>query len=135
MTKMRTWTLALALVALLALRPAAQGSLTLPLITVPDGPPVDPNLRFEAAVIKPAGSGISGTRILTRGGRFEMVGFPARVLLRNALRVQDDRMSGAPAWADSERHAFVPCGRPTPRRQTTWSLKRAASRPRKKRVT
>jgi len=72
---------------------------------VPDGPPVDRGLQFEAAAIKAAASLPSGNRILVQGGRFEMVGFPARVLLRNALPVQDDRMIGAPAWADTELYA------------------------------
>lgn len=83
----------------------AQGPPALPILSVPDGPPVDPGLRFEAAVIRPPDPRGSGSRMITQGGRLEMVGLPVRVLLRNALRVQDDRMFGAPAWVDTELYA------------------------------
>lgn len=54
----------------------------------PPGPPVDPNLQFEAASIKAADPAVPGARMMMQPGRMEVTG-PAGLLLRPAFRVQD----------------------------------------------
>lgn len=97
--------LAVALGAM-ALVPAALLA-QLPIVPAPPGAaPVDPNARFEAASVK-ASDGSDGMRMMIQPGRFEANGVPLRMILRQALRVQDYQMSGAPSWVDSERFSIV----------------------------
>jgi uncharacterized protein (TIGR03435 family) len=73
----------------------------------PQGPPVDPNAQFEAASIKAfdnSGSGPVMMRIMP--GRVEASGVPLRLLLRQALRVQDYQIIGAPDWVNGERYSI-----------------------------
>lgn len=63
-----------------------------------------PPLRFEVASIHPhrfAGDEPSDRRVLP-GGRFVATATSVRTLLRIAFGIDDDRMSGAPGWVDSE---------------------------------
>jgi uncharacterized protein (TIGR03435 family) len=71
------------------------------------GPPPDPNAQFEAASIKPADPSFPGARMGIAPGRVEMIGLPARMLLRQAFRVQDYQIIGAPDWLNTERYAIV----------------------------
>jgi uncharacterized protein (TIGR03435 family) len=71
------------------------------------GPPVDPNQQFEAASIKAADPSAVGGRMMMAPGRVEMSGLPVRILLRQALRVQDYQIIGVPDWATTERFAIV----------------------------
>ena len=74
----------------------------------PAGPPPDPNAQFEAASIKPFDASGSGpVRMMIAPGRMEASGVPARLLLRQALRVQDYQILNVPDWADTERYAIV----------------------------
>jgi uncharacterized protein (TIGR03435 family) len=92
--------------AAIALVPAALVA-QLPIMPGPPGPPVDPAARFEAATVKAVEADNTGMRMMIQPGRFEASGVPLRMLLRQALRVQDYQMSGVPSWADSERFAVL----------------------------
>lgn len=68
------------------------------------GPPSPPPIRVEVASIRPhkaTGDDPSDRRILP-GGRFVASATSARSLVRIAFGIDDNRMSGAPAWIDSE---------------------------------
>jgi uncharacterized protein (TIGR03435 family) len=87
--------------------PAALGA-QLPIVPAPPGAaPVDPAARFEAASVKAAEASTAGMRMMIQPGRFEAAGVPLRMVLRQALRVQDYQMAGVPAWVDSERFTIV----------------------------
>jgi uncharacterized protein (TIGR03435 family) len=61
-------------------------------------------LRFEVISVrahKSAGNESSDRRVLP-GGRFVATGTTARTLMRIAFGTDDNRMSGAPSWADNE---------------------------------
>src|SRR6185437_7031237 len=63
-----------------------------------------PPLQFEVASIHPhrfAGDEPSDRRVLP-GGRFVATATNVRTLLRIAFGTDDNRMSGAPGWIDSE---------------------------------
>jgi uncharacterized protein (TIGR03435 family) len=77
-------------------------------LPVPPGPPVDPNAQFEAASIKPFDASAGGpVRLMMIPGRLEANGVPLRLLLRQALRVQDYQIIGVPDWANTERYSVV----------------------------
>ena len=67
-------------------------------------PAQPPPLRFEVASVHPhrfAGDEPSNRRVYP-GGRFVATATSVRTLLRIAFGVDDNRMSGAPGWVDSE---------------------------------
>jgi uncharacterized protein (TIGR03435 family) len=67
-------------------------------------PGAPPRLRFEVASIHPhrfAGDEPSDRRVFP-GGRFVATATTVRTLLRVAFGTDDNRMSGAPGWTDSE---------------------------------
>ena len=67
-------------------------------------PAAQPPLRFEVASIRPhrfAGDEPSDRRVYP-GGRFVATATTVRTLLRIAFGTDDNRMSGAPGWIDSE---------------------------------
>jgi uncharacterized protein (TIGR03435 family) len=70
------------------------------------GPPVDPNLRFEVAAIKPIADAGSGILMRMTPGRFES-SVPIGVLLRQALQKPDYQIVGAPAWLDTTRYSIT----------------------------
>jgi uncharacterized protein (TIGR03435 family) len=60
---------------------------------------------FEVVSIKPHhGIGDSSDRKLLPGGRFVGRSVSVRTLIRMALAVEDNRMSGAPGWIDTETY-------------------------------
>jgi uncharacterized protein (TIGR03435 family) len=73
----------------------------------PGAGPADPNAQFEAASIKPVDPSFAGTRMMIQPGRMEMTGAPVRLLLRQAFRVQEYQIVGAPDWTTSERYSIV----------------------------
>jgi uncharacterized protein (TIGR03435 family) len=84
-------------------------------IPLPEGPPVDPGLRFEVASIKPyVDSGPTRLR-MQPSGQFDMTAAAVRLMLRNAFRVQDHHLIGVPDWANTDRYSVVakaPSGAP-----------------------
>ena len=71
-------------------------------------PPPDPNAQFEAASLKAFDASASGAIMMRiQVGRVEASGVTARLLLRQALRVQDYQIIGAPDWTNSERYSLV----------------------------
>ena len=72
------------------------------------GPPIDPQLRFEVASVKPV-AGTSGTfgRFLPILPRFEYIDLPIGWFLRTALDKPDYRMVGAPGWVDTDRYTIM----------------------------
>ena len=72
------------------------------------GVPIDPQLRFEVASVKPV-AGTSGTfgRFLPLLPRFEYTDLPIGWFLRTALDKPDYRMIGAPGWIDTERYTIM----------------------------
>ena len=79
------------------------------------GPPVDPNIRFEVASVKPADPASSQMMMRMTPGRFDVTNLPVRMLLRQALQKPDYQIIGGPAWIDSERYtvaAKAPDGAP-----------------------
>ena len=70
------------------------------------GPPVDPNLRFEVAAIKPLSETGSGILMRMTPGRFES-SVPIGVLLRQALQKPDYQIVGAPGWLDTTRYSIT----------------------------
>ena len=76
-------------------------------IPLPEGPPVDPGVRFEVASIKPyVDSGPTRLRMQPTG-QFDMTGAPVRLMLRNAFRVQDHHLIGVPDWANTDRYSVL----------------------------
>lgn len=67
---------------------------------------VDPNLRFELASIRLPDPSSGIVMLRTLPGRFEAVNVPVRLLVRQALRMPEDRIIGVPGWADSERYTI-----------------------------
>lgn len=77
-------------------------------LATPPGPAVDPNAQFEAASVKAFDNSASGpVRLMMMPGRLEANGVPLRLLLRQALRVQDYQIVGAPDWVNTERYTVV----------------------------
>lgn len=83
---------------------AAQLSVPLPVLP---GVPVDPDLTFEVASIKPYDDSSGMMRMMMQPARFEAMGLPLRLLLRQALRVQDYQLVGLPDWANTERYTIA----------------------------
>ena len=76
-------------------------------VPLPEGPPVDPELRFEVASIKPYVD-IGPTRLrMQSNGQFDLTGSPVRLMLRNAFRVQDHHLVGVPDWANTDRYSVL----------------------------
>jgi bla regulator protein blaR1 len=76
-------------------------------LPLPDGQPSDPALRFVVASIRPyADTGPARFRIQP-AGHVDISGASVRLLLRNAFRVQDDRLIGVPGWADTDRYSIL----------------------------
>jgi len=107
----------------LALAAVAALSLAVPVVTgaidaaafaagqqpvAPGSAPIDPQLRFEVASVKPVAdaSGPLG-RFLPLLPRFEYSELPIGWLLRSALQKPDYRMIGAPGWIDTERYTIM----------------------------
>jgi uncharacterized protein (TIGR03435 family) len=78
------------------------------------GPPIDPQMRFEVASIKPFdASGGAQARSNTTPGRYDFAGLPLRLLVGQGLRAPLDRIVGWPDWIDTERYtvsARIPDG-------------------------
>jgi uncharacterized protein (TIGR03435 family) len=73
---------------------------------VPPGPAAtgEAGRSFEVASVKP--NTANDNRIMIGfqpGGRYNATGVPARLLIRNAFRVQDSQLVGLPDWTRSER--------------------------------
>jgi uncharacterized protein (TIGR03435 family) len=104
--------LALAAVAVLALTvPIIAGAIEAAAFgghQLAGGPPIDPQLRFEVASVKPV-AGTSGTfgRFLPILPRFEYSDLPIGWFLRTALDKPDYRMIGAPGWVDTDRYTIM----------------------------
>ncbi|HET9832011.1 MAG TPA: TIGR03435 family protein [Vicinamibacterales bacterium] len=62
-----------------------------------------PRPSFEAASIKTNESSSPLVRLSTPTGRLSGVNVTLRMLIRNAYLLQDFRMSGGPAWIDTDR--------------------------------
>ena len=75
-------------------------------LPLPDGPPVDPALRFEVASIKPY-VGNEPTRVRMQPPRLDFSGASVRMLVQNAFRVRADHVIGLPDWADQERYSVL----------------------------
>lgn len=71
------------------------------------GPPADPNLRFDVASVKTADPSGGGMMMRMMPASFEATGVPLRLLLRQALQKPDYQIIGAPAWVDSERYTVA----------------------------
>jgi uncharacterized protein (TIGR03435 family) len=97
---MRTQSAAVFAIAMVPVIAAAQQFLP-----APQGPPADPDTRFEAAVIR-AGEPGGGMLIRMTPGGLETTNLPARVLLRQALQKADYQIVGAPDWIDRERYSI-----------------------------
>jgi uncharacterized protein (TIGR03435 family) len=62
-----------------------------------------PRPSFEAASVKANRSGGPLVRLATPTGRFSAVNVTLRMLVREAYRLQDFRVTGGPGWMDTER--------------------------------
>ncbi len=79
------------------------------------GPPADPNIRFDVASVKAADTSSGGMMMRMMPASFEAAGVPLRLLLRQALQKPDYQIIGAPGWVDTERYtvaAKAPSGTP-----------------------
>ena len=65
---------------------------------------IDPNARFEVAVIKPVQAGGGGLMKMTPGAFESSV--PIGVVLRQALQRADYQITGAPGWIDTESYSI-----------------------------
>jgi uncharacterized protein (TIGR03435 family) len=72
-----------------------------PEVSQPEG---ETPLRFEVASIRPreSDSGEPSNRRILPGGRFVATATTVRTLIRIAFGIDDNRISGAPSWIDSE---------------------------------
>jgi len=68
--------------------------------------PVAP-ATFDVASVKPHTSGESMTMVAQPGGRLVATNVPLRFVIRTAYQIQDDQISGEPAWVNSERFDIV----------------------------
>jgi uncharacterized protein (TIGR03435 family) len=71
------------------------------------GPPPDPELRFEVASVKAADTSGGGMMMRMMPASFEAAGVPLRLLLRQALQKPDYQIIGAPGWVDTERYTIA----------------------------
>jgi uncharacterized protein (TIGR03435 family) len=78
-----------------------------PPLPVQPGAPVDPDVRFEVASIKPYDDSSGMMRMMMQPARFEAMGLPVRLLMRQAFRVQDYQLVGLPDWASAERYTIT----------------------------
>ena len=83
------------------------------------GSPIDPELRFEVASVKPVAdpSGTFGPfgLYIPTPQRFQFIEMTIDVFLRQALQKPDYRMIGAPGWIKTERYTIMakaPAGTP-----------------------
>ena len=58
---------------------------------------------FEVVSIKPDKSGSMGMRIMFTSDGMSITGFPAHMLLREALGVSNNQIEGEPGWMNSDR--------------------------------
>jgi uncharacterized protein (TIGR03435 family) len=72
----------------------------------PAGPPVDPEIRFEVASIKPFDPS-APLRLSTPPGRYEAAGLPLPLVFAQAFAVPVDRIIGLPDWVNTERYAIT----------------------------
>ena len=76
-------------------------------LPIPEGRPIDPALRFEAASIKTY-SDNGPTRVrMQPSGAIDVTGGSVRMLVQNAFRVRAEHVAGLPDWADRERYSVV----------------------------
>ena len=68
------------------------------------GAAVDPDARFEVAVVKSADGGATMLRMLP--GRFDATNVSLSILLRQALQKPDYQIVSAPRWSDTERYSI-----------------------------
>jgi uncharacterized protein (TIGR03435 family) len=77
-----------------------------PAVSTPATPDIYPDVpKYDVATIKPS-TGASDGRIMlmfTPDG-VSMTGIPVQMLLREAFRVEDDRIIGAPGWVKTNRY-------------------------------
>jgi uncharacterized protein (TIGR03435 family) len=76
---------------------------------------VDPTLQFEVASIRLPDPGGGVVMIRALPGRLEAINVLVRGLLRQALRMPEEQIVGAPGWVDTERYtinAKAPDGAP-----------------------
>ena len=76
---------------------------------------VDPEARFEVAVVKAADAGSGAVMLRMMPGRFEATNVPLSILVRQALQKPDYQIVGAPGWSDAGRYsvnAKAPDGMP-----------------------
>jgi uncharacterized protein (TIGR03435 family) len=106
----RSVVLLIPLVVSLPLSAQSQAAAPASAASVPSQPAVEsepaaqPPLRFEVASIRPHPSGGNdpSNRQILPGGRFVATATSVRTLIRIAFGTDDNRISGAPGWIDSE---------------------------------
>ena len=79
-------------------------------LPLPEGPPVDPALRFEVASIKPYTDDGPARVRLQPPARLNVTGASGRMLLQIAFRVRSDQVIGLPDWSDANRYSVVAAG-------------------------
>jgi uncharacterized protein (TIGR03435 family) len=76
-------------------------------LPLPEGPPVDPALRFDVASIKPYNED-GPTRVrIQPPGRLNITGASVRILLQTAFRVRADEVFGLPDRSETPRYSIV----------------------------
>jgi uncharacterized protein (TIGR03435 family) len=98
---MRSGTAAMCAFAMLPVMAAAQQFLP-----AAPGPPVDPSTRFEVVSVKPWDNTSGQMMMRMTPGRFESMGVPLSVLVRQALQKPDYQIVGTPGWTNTERFAI-----------------------------
>lgn len=81
----------------------------------PPGHSPDPNARFEVASVKAWDDAAGRMMLRMTPGRFESMGVPVGVLLRQALQKPDYELAGVPGWTATARFAIqgtMPDGAP-----------------------
>jgi uncharacterized protein (TIGR03435 family) len=71
------------------------------------GPPIDPQLRFEVASVKPVADNGRYGRFLPTPQRFEYSELPIGWFLRTALQKPDYQVIGAPGWIETEFYTIM----------------------------
>jgi uncharacterized protein (TIGR03435 family) len=88
------------------------------------GPPFD-TPTFEVASVKPNKSGEAFVQLGGRGGQFTITNAPLRLIIRNAYRLQDFQIVGAPGWITSDRFDIVAKSDPTATADQTQAMMKA----------
>ena len=94
-----------AAVVVIAMVPALAVALAAAQLPAAPGPPVDPEMRFEVASIKPFDPA-AAPRLSMSPGRYDVAGIALPGIISQALRMPPNRITGFPDWSFKALYAI-----------------------------